>query len=204
MNGKAVYTIVPPTPNVRAVQDEWGMFDPNQAGLQAAFRAVRALSTPAIDDNVAEPVSNRDSADELPAPEAVPEPRVASAREVAREVEVFEEILLEPAVRESRPAARNQAPERVASHAVSHDENVYDLTEPEPPRRRTKHADRGAVYTLEFPTTCPQCCTEISTVRVSRLLRTQVSFTSTLPRKGYIIVCPECSGILSAELSGLI
>jgi hypothetical protein len=44
----------------------------------------------------------------------------------------------------------------------------------------------------------------ISTVRVSRLLRTQVSFTSTLPRKGYIIVCPECDGMLSAELSGLV
>jgi hypothetical protein len=36
------------------------------------------------------------------------------------------------------------------------------------------------------------------------LVRTQVSFTSTLPRKGYIIVCPECDGILWAELSGLI
>src|SRR5882672_9596702 len=61
MNGKAAYTIVPPTPNVRAVQDEWGMFDPNQAGLEAAFRAVQA-----IDDGIAEPVSNGDSADELP------------------------------------------------------------------------------------------------------------------------------------------
>ncbi len=70
--------------------------------------------------------------------------------------------------------------------------------------RRHKHADRGAVYTLEFPTRCPQCCSEIGVVRVSRLLRSQVSFTSTLPRKGYIIVCPECDGILSAELSGLI
>jgi hypothetical protein len=199
MNGKAVYTIVPPTPNVRAVQDEWGMFDPNQAGLKAAFRAVRALNT--IDDSVAEPVSNRDSADELPAPDAVPEPRVEAS---APEVDAFEEILREPVGRESRPAAKTRASERVVSHAVSHDENVYDLSEPEPPRRRPKHADRGAVYTLEFPTTCPQCCTEISTVRVSRLLRTQVSFTSTLPRKGYIIVCPECSGILSAELSGLL
>jgi hypothetical protein len=193
MNGKAAYTIVPPSPNVRAVQDEWGVFDPNQAGLEAAFRAVQA-----IDDRIAEPVSNRDSADELPMPEAVAEPR---ARARAAEEAAFEEILLEPAPRQSRAAARG---ERAVSHAVSLDENVYDLTEAEAPRRRPKHADKGAVYTLEFPTTCPQCCTEISTVHVSRLLRTQVSFTSTLPRKGYIIVCPECSGILSAELSGLI
>ena len=194
MNGKAAYTIVPPSPNVRAVQDEWGMFDPNQAGLEAAFRAVQE-----IDDRIAEPVSNRDSADELPVSGAVADPRVLAR--AAEEEEAFEEILLEPSPRESRPAARG---ERTVSHAVSLDENVYDLTEAEPPRGRPKNADRGAVYTLEFPTTCPQCCNEISTVRVSRLLRTQVSFTSTLPRKGYIIVCPECSGILSAELSGLI
>jgi hypothetical protein len=193
MNGKAAYTIVPPSPNVRAVQDEWGMFDPNQAGLEAAFRAVQE-----IDDRVAEPVSNGDSADELPVAGAVAEPGVRTS---TVEEDGFEEILLEPSPRESRPAAKG---ERTVSHAISLDENVYDLTEAEPPRRRPKHADRGAVYTLEFPTTCPQCCTEISTVHVSRLLRTQVSFTSTLPRKGYIIVCPECSGILSAELSGLI
>jgi hypothetical protein len=201
MNGKAAYTIVPPAPNVRAVQDEWGMFDPNQAGLKAAFRAVRALSTP-IDDSVVEPVSNRDSVDELPVSDAVPPPAVHAA--APEEEDGFEEILLEPALLESRPAARTPANPRVVSHAVPQDENVYDLTEAEPPRRRPKQPDRGAIYTLEFPTTCPQCCTEISTVRVSRLLRTQVSFTSTLPRKGYIIVCPECSGILSAELSGLI
>ena len=193
MNGKAAYTIVPPSPNVHAVQDEWGIFDPNQAGLKAAFRAVQE-----IDDRIAEPVINGDSADELPESEAGAE---AEVRASAAEEEAFEEILLGPAARESRPAARG---ERVVSHAVSLDENVYDLTEAESPRRRPMPADRGAVYTLEFPTTCPQCCSEISTVRVSRLLRTQVSFTSTLPRKGYIIVCPECSGILSAELSGLI
>jgi hypothetical protein len=194
MNGKAAYTIVPQSPNVRAVQDEWGVFDPNQAGLEAAFRAVQA-----IDDRIAEPVGNGDGADELPVSEAMAE---AGVRAGAAEEAAFEEILLEPAARESRPASRG---ERVVSHAVSFDENVYDLTEEaEPPRHRPRHADRGAVYTLEFPTTCPQCCSEISTVHVSRLLRTQVSFTSTLPRKGYIIVCPECSGILSAELSGLI
>jgi len=194
MNGKAAYTIVPPTPNVRAVQDEWGMFDPNQAGLEAAFRAVQA-----IDDGIAEPVSNGDSADELPVFGA--EPTIQSG---GPEEDGFEEILLEPAVVASRRAPKTPGSERAVSHAVSPDENVYDLSEPEPPRRRPRHADQGAVYTLEFPTTCPQCCNEISTVRVSRLLRTQVSFTSTLPRKGYIIVCPECSGILSAELSGLI
>ena len=62
----------------------------------------------------------------------------------------------------------------------------------------------GAVYTLESPVRCPQCENEIRTFRVLRVLRTQVSFTSTLPRRGYVIVCPECEGLLSADLSGLI
>lgn len=66
-----------------------------------------------------------------------------------------------------------------------------------------RHGD-GALYTLEFPVTCPHCAEQITTFRVFRLLRTQVSFTSTLPRKGYVIVCPECERPISSELSGLI
>ena len=62
----------------------------------------------------------------------------------------------------------------------------------------------GALYTLESPARCPGCEKEIRTFRVLRVLRTQVSFTSTLPRKGYVIVCPECERLLSAELSGLV
>ena len=62
----------------------------------------------------------------------------------------------------------------------------------------------GALYTLESPVRCPQCEKEIRTFRVLRVLRTQVSFTSTLPRKGYVVVCPECDMLLSAELSGLV
>jgi hypothetical protein len=62
----------------------------------------------------------------------------------------------------------------------------------------------GALYTLEAPVTCPECASEITTLRVLRVLRTQVSFTSTLPRRGYVILCPDCERILSAELSGLV
>jgi len=62
----------------------------------------------------------------------------------------------------------------------------------------------GAEYSLEFPVVCPHCEEHITTFRVFRLLRTQVSFTSTLPRKGYVIVCPECERPISSELSGLI
>jgi|SRR5882672_1391560 len=65
-------------------------------------------------------------------------------------------------------------------------------------------ASAGALYTLESPVHCPQCDNEIRTFRVLRVLRTQASFTSTLPRKGYVVVCPECERMLSAELSGLV
>jgi len=62
----------------------------------------------------------------------------------------------------------------------------------------------GALYALEFPVLCPHCEAQITMFKVFRLLRTQVSFTSTLPRKGYVIVCPECERPISSELSGLI
>jgi hypothetical protein len=62
----------------------------------------------------------------------------------------------------------------------------------------------GAMYSVEFPVRCPHCKKSVSTFKVFRLLRAQVSFTSTLPRKGYAIVCPECEGLLSADLSGVL
>ncbi len=151
------------------------MFDPSQAGLQAAFRAVRALDAPSIDDKV-------------------PAPSDADARDEAIVAEVSTPVPALP---------RRPEPSLGVSRLARADESVCDLSESESPQP-AKPVERGAVYTLEFPTRCPQCCTAITTVHVSRLLRTQVSFTSTLPRKGYIIVCPECEGILSAELSGLI
>jgi hypothetical protein len=204
MNGKSAYSIVPPSPAVRAVQDEWGMFDPNQAGLKAAFRAVRELSNPEIADSVLEAadpddaveLSLQDEAPPAPARHAALDPLLPSAPPITGRA-----ARPEPAVRDNRSAPRTA---RAVSHVATHDDGVYDLTETETGRRHSKPVDRGAVYSLEFPTRCSQCCSEISSVRVSRLLRTQVSFTSTLPRKGYIIVCPECDGILSAELSGLI
>ena len=60
-----------------------------------------------------------------------------------------------------------------------------------------------AVYELELSAKCPHCREPIHAVRVIRLTRTQVSFTSALPRGGRVVVCPQCEGILSAEVSGL-
>jgi len=60
-----------------------------------------------------------------------------------------------------------------------------------------------AEYTVEAPLVCPQCRQEIQAVQVVRLLRGRVNFTSTLPRKGYVILCPACRAILSANLGGI-
>jgi hypothetical protein len=62
----------------------------------------------------------------------------------------------------------------------------------------------AAVYTLELPARCPHCREPIRTLRVIRLTRTQVSFTSPLPRSGRALVCPLCERIISAELAGIL
>jgi len=58
-------------------------------------------------------------------------------------------------------------------------------------------------YQLEVPLHCHHCHKEITCVHVVRLLRVKVSFVSTLPRRGHILVCPECRGILSGDLGGM-
>ena len=59
-----------------------------------------------------------------------------------------------------------------------------------------------ATYTMEMAVRCPHCEETIRTIRIVGLTRSQVAFTSTLPRKGRVAVCPECDSILPVELSG--
>jgi hypothetical protein len=90
-----------------------------------------------------------------------------------------------------KPASVN--PGKPASEAV------YDLSATDaeiPPNWQA-----AAVYTLDIPARCPHCREPIRTVRVQRMTRTQVSFTSTLPRGGRVIACPQCERILSIELA---
>ena len=58
-----------------------------------------------------------------------------------------------------------------------------------------------AEYTLESPVKCPACGERITSVRAIRLIRAQVNFTSTLPRRGRVIACPHCLAVIPAELS---
>jgi hypothetical protein len=62
----------------------------------------------------------------------------------------------------------------------------------------------SATYNLEMAVRCPHCDEKIRTIRIVGLSRSQVAFTSTLPRKGRIAICPECDRILPVELSGML
>src|SRR5262245_48679859 len=59
-----------------------------------------------------------------------------------------------------------------------------------------------AEYTLEYPLKCPWCNMDLEVLKVVRLLRTKVNFTSTLPRRGRVLACPNCQKVISAELAG--
>jgi hypothetical protein len=61
-----------------------------------------------------------------------------------------------------------------------------------------------AEYQLEMPVKCVQCKKNIETVQVIRLLRKKVNFTSSLPRRGYLTVCPHCQAAFPAVLGGTI
>jgi CheY-like chemotaxis protein len=67
-----------------------------------------------------------------------------------------------------------------------------------PPSRESK---AEAEYTLESPVKCPACGERMTTVKAVRLVRAQVNFTSTLPRRGRVIVCPHCLAVIPAELT---
>ena len=70
-----------------------------------------------------------------------------------------------------------------------------------PPNHVAVRDNSEAVYRLEAAVRCPQCGESILTLQAVRLLRTQVNFTSTLPRRGRVLICPSCTAIVSAELT---
>ena len=80
--------------------------------------------------------------------------------------------------------------------------NVYELTELE--SEIPAEWQSLPVYTLEMSIRCQHCREPIRTVRIVCLMRTQVSFTTTLGRRGRVMVCTECGCVLSAELAGLV
>ena len=90
------------------------------------------------------------------------------------------------------------------STSNTYDSDVYDLETVSASDAIPTEWQSTSSYTLDAPVGCPHCHERITSVRIVGLTRSQVSFTSTLPRKGRVIVCPECEHILTAELSGLV
>jgi hypothetical protein len=80
-------------------------------------------------------------------------------------------------------------------------EPVIDLQMATATETAARLPNSEATYRLESAVRCPQCGETISTLRAVRLLRTEVNFTSTLPRRGRILVCPCCQTIVPAELT---
>ncbi|MEO5739129.1 MAG: response regulator [Vicinamibacterales bacterium] len=69
------------------------------------------------------------------------------------------------------------------------------------PDRTATASNADAVYRLESPVRCPHCGENVSALKAVRLLRTLVNFTSTLPRRGRVLICPGCLCVMSAELT---
>jgi hypothetical protein len=61
-----------------------------------------------------------------------------------------------------------------------------------------------AEYELETAVKCPHCASSVASLLVVRMLRARVNFTSTLPRRGQVLICPQCRAIVSGEVSGLL
>lgn len=77
---------------------------------------------------------------------------------------------------------------------------MADPIEPPVPEEQRGPSPFEAEYQLEGPAVCPTCKRDIETVGVIRLLRTRVNFSSTLPRRGYLVACPRCRAVLPADL----
>lgn len=60
--------------------------------------------------------------------------------------------------------------------------------------------DCEAEYQLESAVRCAHCKNMFETVQVVRLLRKKVNFTSALPRRGYVCVCPHCHTVIPAVI----
>ena len=64
-----------------------------------------------------------------------------------------------------------------------------------------RSSDDEAAYELEATVKCPLCSALLSSVHVVRLLRSRVNFTSALPRRGYVAICPSCRGVIPAAIA---
>jgi DNA-binding response OmpR family regulator len=104
----------------------------------------------------------------------------------------------------TKPIMRDQLLHIVHRATTPPGSEILVLEPPAPPSPAlpTLHGTKvEAEYTLETPVRCPACGETITTLKAVRLVRAQVNFTSTLPRRGRVMACPHCLAVIPAELS---
>jgi len=106
----------------------------------------------------------------------------------------------------TKPIAREQLIQvvRRAAAPPSGATSTPEAGVPMPPSTElpTLHGTKvEAEYTLESPVRCPACGERMTSLKAVRLVRAQVNFTSTLPRRGRVVACPHCLAVVPAELS---
>ena len=95
-----------------------------------------------------------------------------------------------------------QVVRRVAANLHKEDRPVSEeTTSPDPALPAPQQNKIDAEYMLESPVRCPACGERVTSLKAVRLVRTQVNFTSTLPRRGRVVACPLCLAVIPAELS---
>ena len=104
----------------------------------------------------------------------------------------------------TKPITPTQLREVLRRVLLAHKEDQLvpdDPTGPPAELPPSRESQAEAEYTLESPVRCPACGERMTSVKAVRLVRAHVNFTSTLPRRGRVIVCPHCLAVISAELS---
>lgn len=103
----------------------------------------------------------------------------------------------------TKPISPEQLLQVVRRAANPPDEGIA-LEESASPPSEPQAADEintDAEYTLECPVRCPACGERITRLKAVRLVRVQVNFTSTLPRRGRVVACPHCLAVVPGELT---
>ena len=97
--------------------------------------------------------------------------------------------------------ARSERKRSATNHSVAPAESLFapapiDVEETE----ESLEGGIEAEYTLEHAVRCSACREKITTLKAVRVMRSRVNFTSTLPRRGRLVVCPKCLAIMPVEL----
>jgi CheY-like chemotaxis protein len=99
------------------------------------------------------------------------------------------------------PALLRQVLHRAISGTEAVPAATVDEATPPPQLPPSRENQAEAEYVLETPVRCPACGERIATLKAIRVVRAQVNFTSTLPRRGRVLVCPLCLAIIAGELT---